>query len=267
MSGLEIALLIIGIAIAIASFIFSSKLDGPQTAPANNAELTERQRAAIEKQIVDIFEEKMEELSAKQESQMDMISVTKKKEMDEYSDTILNEINRNHNEVMFLYDMLNEKKKEITNAVRDANMARTSMESVIANAEPVEEKLAEMPQKAPKKASTTKTTKKKTTTVLEPLDTPVEPATDVVFDEEKIVKPKRVTKSTAKTAASRAKAAIAKETSREENRSVGSLETGNNNEMILELNRQGKTNVEIAKQLGIGIGEVKLVIDLFKGGR
>lgn len=33
-------------------------------------------------------------------------------EMNEYSDTILQEINRNHNEVMFLYDMLNEKKKK-----------------------------------------------------------------------------------------------------------------------------------------------------------
>lgn len=45
-------------------------------------------------------------------------------EMNEYSDTILQEINRNHNEVMFLYDMLNEKKKEINNTVRDMNVTK-----------------------------------------------------------------------------------------------------------------------------------------------
>ena len=40
--------------------------------------------------------------------------------------------------------------------------------------------------------------------------------------------------------------------------------SANNNKEILELYNQGKTNMEIAKQLGLGIGEVKLVIDLFK---
>ena len=39
----------------------------------------------------------------------------------------------------------------------------------------------------------------------------------------------------------------------------------NNNERILELHSQGKSNVAIAKELGLGIGEVKLVIDLFEG--
>lgn len=38
----------------------------------------------------------------------------------------------------------------------------------------------------------------------------------------------------------------------------------NNNERILELYSQGKSKVAIAKELGLGVGEVKLVIDLFK---
>ena len=33
--------------------------------------------------------------------------------------------------------------------------------------------------------------------------------------------------------------------------------------MILDLYAKGKTNIEIAKELGLGIGEVRLVIDLF----
>lgn len=39
----------------------------------------------------------------------------------------------------------------------------------------------------------------------------------------------------------------------------------NNNQRILEFYQQGKPPVEIARELGLGFGEVKLVIDLFKG--
>lgn len=41
-------------------------------------------------------------------------------------------------------------------------------------------------------------------------------------------------------------------------------EERNNNEKILAMHREGKSNIAIAKELGIGVGEVKLVIDLFR---
>ena len=37
------------------------------------------------------------------------------------------------------------------------------------------------------------------------------------------------------------------------------------NDMILKLYEQGLSKVEIAKQLGRGLGEVNLVIELYKG--
>ena len=37
----------------------------------------------------------------------------------------------------------------------------------------------------------------------------------------------------------------------------------NNNEMIRRMHEEGKSNMAIAKELGLGVGEVKLVIDLF----
>ena len=40
---------------------------------------------------------------------------------------------------------------------------------------------------------------------------------------------------------------------------------GNSNERILSLHEAGMSNVAIAKELGLGVGEVKLVIDLFEG--
>ena len=39
----------------------------------------------------------------------------------------------------------------------------------------------------------------------------------------------------------------------------------NSNERILELHKAGKSNMAIAKELGLGLGEVKLVIDLIEG--
>lgn len=36
-----------------------------------------------------------------------------------------------------------------------------------------------------------------------------------------------------------------------------------NHDIILRMNKEGKSNLEIAKELGLGVGEVKLVVDLF----
>ena len=42
---------------------------------------------------------------------------------------------------------------------------------------------------------------------------------------------------------------------------------GSNKSKILELHKEGKSNMAIAKSLGLGIGEVKLIIDLFESGQ
>ena len=46
---------------------------------------------------------------------------------------------------------------------------------------------------------------------------------------------------------------------------AGQENISNSNEHILQLHKEGKSNMAIAKELGLGIGEVKLVIDLFEG--
>lgn len=61
---------------------------------------------------MDILDEQIDNVKEQTEISLDKLSNQKMLEMNEYSDTILQEINRNHNEVMFLYDMLNEKKKK-----------------------------------------------------------------------------------------------------------------------------------------------------------
>ena len=46
---------------------------------------------------------------------------------------------------------------------------------------------------------------------------------------------------------------------------VDAVVVENNNDKILRLYKEGMSNVDIAKGLGLGVGEVKLVINLFKG--
>ena len=277
MTGLEIALLTIGLIVIVASFVFSSKSDGDTMHNVKDVTFTDKQKEDIKKQITDILDEQIENVKEQTEISLDKLSNQKMLEMNEYSDTILQEINRNHNEVMFLYDMLNEKKKEINNTVRDMNVTKKEIEKrkTVPKKQTVIDSIKDMSEDTGgfmaseellREEQKDVDTRKKD--ILNQLDAVVEAVSDDVSADLEAVekKPKKRT-STGRTAAKRMKETVKKETLREDNRDPKAFETGNNNEKILQLSKEGKSNVEIAKELGLGIGEVKLVIDLFKGGK
>lgn len=277
MTGLEIALLTIGLIVIVASFVFSSKSDGDTMHNVKDVTFTDKQKEDIKKQIMDILDEQIDNVKEQTEISLDKLSNQKMLEMNEYSDTILQEINRNHNEVMFLYDMLNEKKKEINNTVRDMNVTKKEIEKskTVSKKQTVIDSIKDMSEDTGgfmaseellREEQKDVDTRKKD--ILNQLDAVVEAVSDDVSADLEAVekKPKKRT-STGRTAAKRMKETVKKETLREDNRDPKAFETGNNNEKILQLSKEGKSNVEIAKELGLGIGEVKLVIDLFKGGK
>lgn len=277
MTGLEIVLLTIGLIVIVASFVFSSKSDGDTIHNVKDVTFTDKQKEDIKKQITDILDEQIENVKEQTEISLDKLSNQKMLEMNEYSDTILQEINRNHNEVMFLYDMLNEKKKEINNTVRDMNVTKKEIEKskTVPKKQTVIDSIKDMSEDTGgfmaseellREEQKDVDTRKKD--ILNQLDAVVEAVSDDVSADLEAVekKPKKRT-STGRTAAKRMKETVKKETLREDNRDPKAFETGNNNEKILQLSKEGKSNVEIAKELGLGIGEVKLVIDLFKGGK
>lgn len=277
MTGLEIALLTIGLIVIVVSFVFSSKSDGDTIHNVKDVTFTDKQKEDIKKQIMDILDEQIENVKEQTEISLDKLSNQKMLEMNEYSDTILQEINRNHNEVMFLYDMLNEKKKEINNTVRDMNVTKKEIEKskTVPKKQTVIDSIKDMSEDTGgfmaseellREEQKDVDTRKKD--ILNQLDAVVEAVSDDVSADLEAVekKPKKRT-STGRTAAKRMKETVKKETLREDNRDPKAFETGNNNEKILQLSKEGKSNVEIAKELGLGIGEVKLVIDLFKGGK
>lgn len=277
MTGLEIALLTIGLIVIVASFVFSSKSDGDTIHNVKDVTFTDKQKEDIKKQIMDILDEQIENVKEQTEISLDKLSNQKMLEMNEYSDTILQEINRNHNEVMFLYDMLNEKKKEINNTVRDMNVTKKEIEKskTVPKKQTVIDSIKDMSEDTGgfmaseellREEQKDVDTRKKD--ILNQLDAVVEAVSDdVSADLEAVEKKPKKRISTGRTAAKRMKETVKKETLREDNRDPKAFETGNNNEKILQLSKEGKSNVEIAKELGLGIGEVKLVIDLFKGGK
>lgn len=277
MTGLEIALLTIGIIVIVASFVFSSKSDGDTMQNVKDVTFTDKQKEDIKKQITEILDEQIENVKEQTEISLDKLSNSKMLEMNEYSDTILQEINRNHNEVMFLYDMLNEKKKEINNTVRDMNITKKEIEKSksVPKKQAVIDSIRDMSEDAGGFMASEELLKEEQKNIdsrkkdiLNQLDAVVEAVSDdVSADMEAVEKKPRKRNATGKTAAKRMKETVRKETLREDNKDPKAFETGNNNERILRLSAEGKSNVEIAKELGLGIGEVKLVIDLFKGGK
>ncbi len=143
----EIILIIVGILAVILGYLI------PNNSALNevDSELTEAKindlvRKAIRNsqgQIDEMLDECTEEAINKAERAMDRVTNEKMSAISEYSDTVMNDIHKNHDEVMFMYDMLNDKHKNLKNTVSEVNRAakevkQTAKEAVL-TAEQAEE--------------------------------------------------------------------------------------------------------------------------------
>lgn len=228
MTTLEIVLLILGIAIFVLSFfVFGG--NSRQDLTEIREEVKEEVRQAVNVQMAeagrrweDTLREKAEDAVNNTERELSKVSNEKIMAVSEYSDTVLAEIDKNHKEAMFLYDMLNDKHKDIGRTI-DLATDFKGLDDI------AEETFETNPPVAE------------------------EPAYEATSAETQTVdsNPGKETKSG---------------TLQMNQTDISFMQDGgNNNERILELHKQGKSNVSIAKELGLGVGEVKLVIDLFEG--
>ncbi len=222
MTGLDICLIIIGIICVVCSFLFSEHLmaqemkddiiDGVNVASVTE-EIVKREVAA---EVANIIDNKIEDM----EVRIDKLTTEKIMAMGEYSNDIQEKISQNHDEVMFLYNMLNDKEEVLKNTIRDIEAVKASVKKMaIVN---------DVAKDVTKKNSSNDNVE------------------EVAVSEKTV---ETVEKTDVKTT--------------EKKSSVRKREISNNNQMILDLYAKGKSNIEIAKELGLGIGEVRLVIDLF----
>lgn len=232
MGILEIVLLIAGIIIFTGSFFLP--LGGEKNTGIDKKAAKEEIHGLVEEEMntarskmQDKMEETSEDAIEKAERSLERLTNEKIMAVNEYSDTVLQEIHKNHEEVMFLYDMLNSKHANIKDTVSKMDKAVKAAEN-----KTLENKTAE------NKAAAEKTATDKTA------GTVAEEKTADASQTETLIQP-------------------------ENSPEIGFMgetvqEGQNNNEKILEMHKQGKSTVAIAKELGLGVGEVKLVIDLYK---
>lgn len=402
MSAIEIVLIIIGIVIFLLGYLMPARkkdLD-EEVQLISEDEVRKMVGSEIENvkgKISDIVDETVTYAIEKTERAMERVTNEKIMAVNEYSDTVLEEINKNHKEVVFLYDMLNDKHDNLMSTINEATQAADGIKQTVKDAEITANEAAEKVNSAENSsneavemtreavaaaneaidiakeavaaaheaaenvkavqisAQEAKETvqdamqsvrevvnrktdlealhnaqpyhpdvveevqnliqgknedirsdeieadkakdredivfEKETQPVEEPVEfTPISPrrveiihqpdgdyvaegqdfSTSAAFAEMGIFAPKKEEPVEPKKKP-RAKRASRKESAPEDSYGVdiqfakGKDNRRNSNERILELHKAGKSNMAIAKELGLGLGEVKLVIDLFEG--
>ena len=131
MTAIEVVLILIGIAaIAVSYFISEKASEERLREAARQLVLGEDSKTALENQtretVRNILEDMTEDIAGRAERELEKLSNEKIMSVHDYSDTVLEEINKSHNEVMFLYSMLDGKDKELKDTVREVqNMVKT----------------------------------------------------------------------------------------------------------------------------------------------
>lgn len=231
MTTLEITLLVAGVIIFAVSFLLPDRKSSEGEKETNSDEIRRMMEAELngmKLRVNEATDETVEYAMERAERQLERVSNEKIMALSEYSDTIMEGIDHSHKEVLFMYDMLNDKQTELTNTVRKAE---ATTKEVVATVKETEQKLPQ--EEVPEMQSPD---------VFEALyaqfgaEKTISPATPAVVPIEET-----------------AEETVATET-----------ESKNNNERILALSKGGMGTVEIARELGLGVGEVKLVLDLFK---
>ena len=110
MGALEIFLIVFGLIIVVVSFIFGEQFgNSDKDTKYDNANIAmvtkELVSKEVESELANVIDEKIE----KAEVELDKITNQKIMALGDYSDDVNAKISKNHDEVMFLYDMLSDK--------------------------------------------------------------------------------------------------------------------------------------------------------------
>lgn len=232
MTGIEILLLVIGVIFFVASFFITEKLTPGELGKIgelSNDEIQkvmERELKKVSGEIEGRVEAKVEEALVNSERSMEKESNEKIMAISEYADTVVESMNKTHNEIMFLYSMLNDKHAELT-------QFSSRLQQLTNDLEKKEEEIANHVMQ--------RTVMEEVRT--EPVKTePVIPKMEPVIPEQE-------------------------ETGEKLDEWFDEKEEFNHNEAILALHKEGKSGIEIARELALGLGEVQLVIGLYEGNR
>ncbi len=119
MDIIEIVLLAVGGVVFLLSFIIPDRKEAnsvnTKLAEDEIRKLVSQELDSIKSHVDDVVEEAVTYAAEKTERSLERLSNEKIMAVSEYSDTVLTEIHKNHEEAVFLYDMLNNKNIDIKN--------------------------------------------------------------------------------------------------------------------------------------------------------
>ncbi|SKB90624.1 hypothetical protein SAMN06296386_108152 [Lachnospiraceae bacterium] len=300
MTTIEIVLLLGGALIFALGFIVPESVSGKGEEGKKAEERIDRiirdREDEIRNRIRDIVDETREQAEDDTRRELERISNEKIMAVNDYSKVVMDDIEKNHKEVMFLYDMLDHKSADLKNTIRKADSVgrtQSAPRSGFSAAVPPAQMssapgsparvsgmdrlrgrmnaavAAPAPAPAPASVKKTETQADSLRKVAEQVLPPVEPVKpQVEMPEEKRVSVIPVPE--VKAEETPVQEVIAPVNIAEEDNSV--QETApeevnpamSRNEKVRAMHRDGAANVDIAKTLGMGVGEVNLIIDLYE---
>ena len=243
-------MILIGLAAVIASLTMSDSrsLKGTVQGTGVNIDYEKLTKEHLEsyREIIDGISE---DVKNEAEDRMDTISNEKIMSISEYSDQVLDKIEKNHAEVVFLYNMLNEKQEEIKALVAETDKMKAELRDELsslyqANMEQKLQDGLEHRRTASGKNTSSKSQTAFSTGTQKPADLSIEKSVNKAVN-------KLVEKAAKKTA------------EKEEEAEVGVFQ---HKEEILDLHKKGHSVLDISRLLSIGQGEVSFVIELYGNG-
>lgn len=271
----EIVLLVIGGLFFVISFFLPEGKKEEKITQEQIKALVDKEIEGARGKIDDMVDETVNYAVEKTERALEKLSNEKIMAVDEYSETVLKKINDNHQEAVFLYDMLNDKDEKIRSSKEEINAKIEIVETAKKEIEETKQEIVREKEIIGQKLEEVKADDKvqpEPAFSFEPFSTKNIEVVEIPSIEsneqasKEIEKPKATTrkgKSTKatveKTKTPRAKATEPVPVHFESNNDGKK----NSNEMIRKLHEEGKSNMQIARELNLGVGEVKLVIDLF----
>lgn len=307
MSVLSIVLLIIGIAIFIASFFIPDMGDGQSKKDIEKQReqihrLMEKELDGMKLRVNEATNETVEYGMDKCERSLEKITNDKIMAVSEYATTVIDEIDRNHKEVMFLYDMLTDKQTDVKNTVRHAEATVKEVTDATKTAVDVTKVANEAAIAATDAAVQAESSLENAQNYFD--KNPVSQAVvqnqpqDQTYSQEPVITSNSVSpfgvgadygNSVTESVFSNIAYDFSEETeitsfdslrpqTQKQSEEVQTAEpvdefaelentvfknVSNSNQQILKMSKEGMSAVDIARELKLGVGEVQLVIDLF----
>lgn len=250
MSTLQVSLLIVGVILLIGSFFITERLSKKEVdelsrlTSAQLQKVVDKEIEGIDDKVTDVVGSAIDKAVDELQRPMEKLSNEKIMAIHEYSDTVLEEMKKNHDETVFLYDMLNGKQDEIKDLLSSVERNKAQLREMTDQVGALEKKSAAQPE----------------TDSFTPLSIPdiTEEITDTSVEEDEVFVEEDLSGRIDPGFVFRKKDDDFDYNEEDEKELL--------RKQIMELYNDGFSAVEIGKKLRCGVGEVKLVIDLAARG-